>query len=98
MGPRTVFTVGKLSRVPEFVGQLGKLRPIVNRSFLKSGGNQPPRRLPACPTSQFFVHDSGIFEGWRQGAAGEAGDYAGYDVVQRSIQRFGVACGYCVEG
>jgi len=36
------------------VGQLGKLRPIVNRPTAlvlapAGGGNQPPRRLPACP-------------------------------------------------
>ena len=34
-----------------FVGQLGKLRPIVNRPTAAhapdSGGGQPPRRLPA---------------------------------------------------
>jgi hypothetical protein len=36
------------------VGQLGKLRPIVNRPTAAfapdSGGSQPPRWLPACPT------------------------------------------------
>ena len=39
----------------------------------------------ACPTSQFLVHDGGVFEVWSQGTAGEAWDYAGYYVVQRSI-------------
>src|ERR1017187_2513169 len=38
-----------------FVGQLDKLRPIGNRPTAAlardSGGNQPPRRLPTCPTS-----------------------------------------------
>ena len=38
-----------MSRVG-FVGQLGKLRPIVNRPWQAGGGWQPPRRLPACPT------------------------------------------------
>src|ERR1039458_2658896 len=39
-----------------FVGQLGKLRPIVNRPDAAlapdGGGSHPPRRLPACPTSR----------------------------------------------
>src|SRR5450759_4036122 len=43
-----------------FVGQLGKLRPIVNRPTAAftpdSGGSQPPRRLPACPTSRQRFH------------------------------------------
>ena len=30
------------------VGQVGNLRPIVNRPI--GGGNQPPRRMPSCPT------------------------------------------------
>src|ERR1700676_361994 len=38
------------------VRQLGKLRPIANRPTAAlapySGGSQPPRRLPACPTSR----------------------------------------------
>src|ERR1039458_7408822 len=42
------------------VGQLGKLRPIVNRPTAAiaadSGGSQPPRRLPACPTSRQRFH------------------------------------------
>src|ERR1039458_2893767 len=46
------------------VGQLGKLRPIGNRpdpegtpAFAPdSGGSQPPRRLPACPTSRQRFH------------------------------------------
>src|ERR1017187_5347662 len=37
------------------VGQLVRLRPIVNRPTgafaADSGGKQPPRRLPACPTA-----------------------------------------------
>jgi hypothetical protein len=37
------------------VGQL-KLRPIANRPTTAfapaSGGNQPPRRIPSCPTSR----------------------------------------------
>src|ERR1035438_9274154 len=43
-----------------FVGQLGKLRPIVNRPDVAlapdGGGSQPPRRLPACPTSRQRFH------------------------------------------
>jgi hypothetical protein len=43
-----------------FVGQLGKLRPIVNRPDAAlapdGGGSQPPRRLPACPTSRQRFH------------------------------------------
>src|ERR1019366_3743233 len=43
-----------------FVGQLGKLRPIGNRPTAAfewdSGGSQPPRRLPACPTSRQRLH------------------------------------------
>src|ERR1019366_3036362 len=43
-----------------FVGQLGKLRPIVNRPNAAlapdGGGSQPPRRLPACPTSRQRFH------------------------------------------
>src|SRR5450759_191769 len=42
------------------VGQLGKLRPIGNRPTAAftpgSGGNQPPRRLPACPTLRQRLH------------------------------------------
>src|ERR1039457_3996571 len=42
------------------VGQLGRLRPIVNRPTAAiaadSGGSQPPRRLPACPTSRQRFH------------------------------------------
>jgi hypothetical protein len=42
------------------VGQLGKLRPIGNRPTVAfaadSGGSQPPRRLPACPTSRQGFH------------------------------------------
>src|ERR1035441_8726011 len=43
-----------------YVGQLGKLRPIGNRPTAAfewdSGGSQPPRRLPACPTSRQRLH------------------------------------------
>src|ERR1017187_7900523 len=43
-----------------FVGQLGKLRPIINRPDAAlapdGGGSQPPRRLPACPTSRQRFH------------------------------------------
>src|ERR1039457_1447447 len=43
-----------------FVGQLGKLRPIVNGREAAlapdGGGSQPPRRLPACPTSRQRFH------------------------------------------
>src|ERR1022692_2560925 len=46
--------------VGAFVGQLGKLRPIVNRPDAAlapdGGGSQPPRRLPACPTSRQRFH------------------------------------------
>ena len=46
------------------VGQIGKLRPIVNRLsigknahvYLTSGGSQPPRRLPPCPTSRQLIY------------------------------------------
>src|ERR1035438_7099458 len=43
-----------------FVGQLGQLRPIVKRPDAAlapdGGGSQPPRRLPACPTSRQRFH------------------------------------------
>ena len=47
-----------------FVGQLGRgtlwVRPIVNRPDAAlapdGGGSQPPRRLPACPTSRQRFH------------------------------------------
>src|ERR1039457_890592 len=43
-----------------FVGQLCKLRPIVNRPDAAlapdGGGSQPPRRLLACPTSRQRFH------------------------------------------
>jgi hypothetical protein len=42
------------------VGQLGKLRPIVNRPTVafapESGGSQPPRRIPSCPSSRQRFH------------------------------------------
>src|ERR1035438_781216 len=42
------------------VGQLGKLRPIVNRPTAalraNSGGSQPPRGMPSCPTSRRRFH------------------------------------------
>src|ERR1019366_5169899 len=52
-----------------FVGQLGKLRPIVNRPDAAlaphGGGSQPPRRLPACPTSRQRFHFYGAHPGGR---------------------------------
>src|ERR1017187_10529972 len=56
-----------------FVAQLGKLRPIVNRPDAAlapdGGGIQPPRRLPACPTSRqrfhfYVVHPSNSSLRW----------------------------------
>src|ERR1039457_2232105 len=56
-----------------FVGQLGKLRAIVNRADAAlapdGGGSQPPRRLPACPTSRqrfhfYVVHPSNSSLRW----------------------------------
>src|ERR1035441_10408303 len=62
--------IAKLSSPPRFLPyrpvqrahpqQLGKLRPIVNRPDAAlapdGGGSQPPRRLPACPTSRQRFH------------------------------------------
>src|ERR1017187_6900487 len=58
-----------------FVGQLGKLRPIVNRPDAAlapdGGGSQPPRRLPACPTSRqrfhFYVVHPNLLRNWQNG-------------------------------
>src|ERR1019366_8172246 len=61
MGLRPAKSHEKLSGRPvggrDFVGQVGNLRPIGNRPLPPSrwtgGGNQPPRRLPTCPTLVF---------------------------------------------
>jgi hypothetical protein len=56
-GSESAFNPLTASSCALIVGQVGNLRPIVNRPFCRrcrreSGGSQPPRRMASCPTSR----------------------------------------------